>query len=85
MTFIELKKFVEFKEFIELKESENKIENITVYNCILMLQSILSICFCKFLKIVSSVDVTWDMCIFKIHDFHYSSRNVFYSRIQRIL
>ncbi len=54
-------------------------------NCLSMLQNIWSICFKRFLLIALSVVFTWNMSVFRVHDYRCSSRIVFYLLTQRIL
>ncbi len=54
-------------------------------NCFSTLQSIWLICFKRFLLIALSVVFTWDMNVFRVRDYHCSSRIIFYSSTQRIL
>ncbi len=67
---------------LNLRSSKRKKR---VSNCILMLQNIWLICFKRFLLIALSVVFTWDMSIFRVHDYHCNSRIIFYSLTQRIL
>ncbi len=53
-------------------------------NYLSMLQNIWLICFKRFLLIALFVIFTWDMSIFKIHDYRCSLHIIFYSLIQRI-
>ncbi len=52
-------------------------------NCLSMLQNIWSICFKRFLLIALSVVFTWNMSVFRVHDYRCSSRIVFYLLTQR--
>ncbi len=53
-------------------------------NYLSMFQNIWSICFERFLLIALSVVFTWDMSIFKIHDYCCSLHIIFYSSTQCI-
>ncbi len=66
---------------LNLRSSERKKR---VSDCISMLQNIWLICFERFLLIALSVVFTWDMSIFRVHDYRCSSRIFFYSSTQRI-
>ena len=66
---------------LNLRSSKRK-KRVSDY--ILTLQNIWSIYFKRFLLIALSVVFTWDMSIFRVRDYHCSSRIIFYSSTQRI-
>ncbi len=80
-TFIELDEFIELTKFIEFKKFQKKI----LSDCFLTFQNIWSICFKKFLLIALFVVFTWDMSIFKVHDYHCSLHIIFYLLTQHTL
>ncbi len=53
-----------------------------ISNCFSTFQSIWLICFERFLLIALSVVFTWNMNVFKVHDYYYSSHIIFYSLTQ---